>query len=75
MPHWWNCANSWLELIIEDYVKTAETSSDSVEPVVVGELCLALQDDCYYQAEVVSMSPDHDSVAMSSCCMMVSVWQ
>ena len=55
--------------------KTAETSSDSVEPVVVGELCLALQDDCYYRAKVVSVSQDHDSVVMSSCCMTVAVWQ
>ena len=33
-----------------------------MEPVVVGELCLALQDDCYYRAEVVSVSLDHDCV-------------
>ena len=34
---------------------------DSVEPVVVGQLYLALQDDCYYRAEVGSVSPDGEA--------------
>ena len=57
------CPDTKQDLFLEIMANIQDQASESGSVVAeVGEVCLALQDQCYYRAEVIQLLPDKGSV-------------